>query len=138
MKFINIYIYKKTFIIILLYSSHNFESFLKKKLYSYNILHLECTHLHMCVLIQVYNKLTITTSIRIIKLLIGLKGQFCLWIHNCFCYSPLHGACSELLDCHIVLICTEPWVVSPSVLCTLHHLQHRCHCFEMLPWVAAF
>ena len=58
------------------------------------------------------------------------KQQFCLWIHNCYHYSPLHGACSELLDCHIVLVCTEPWVVSPLVLCTLHHLQCRCHCFE--------
>ena len=66
------------------------------------------------------------------------KQHFHLWIHNCYRYSPLHGACSELLDCQLFLIYIEPWEASPLVLCTLCHLQCRCHCFEMLPWVAAF
>ena len=36
-----------------------------------------------------------------------------LLIHNCYCYSPLHGACSELLDCQIILVCIEPWMSLP-------------------------
>ena len=64
--------------------------------------------------------------------------QFHLWTHNCYHYSPLHGACSELQGCQLFLIYIEPWDAFPLVLHTLHHLQHRCHYFKMLPWVAAF
>ena len=78
------------------------------------------------------------TFMTIVELLISFILQFHLWTHNCYHYSPLHGACSELLDYQLILICIEPWDASPLVLCTLHHLQCRCHYFKMLPWVAAF
>ena len=54
-------------------------------------MHLKCRCPHMCVLIQSYNKLTITTSIMIIKLLIGFKWQLRLWIHNCI--NAILGGC---------------------------------------------
>ena len=46
-------------------------------------------------------QITITTFITIVELFNKFIWQFCLWIHNCYCYSPLHGACSELLDCQL-------------------------------------
>ena len=57
-----------------------------------------------------------------------------LLIRNCYHQTHLHGACFGLLDCQIILVCTEPWVVSSLVLFTFCHLQCRCHCFEMLPF----
>ena len=57
------------------------------------------------------------------------KWQFHLWIHNCYRYSPLHGACSELLDCQLFLIYIEPWVVFPLVPHNLHPLLHIYHYF---------
>ena len=51
--------------------SQNFESFLQS-----NIIIRFCKHLHMWVLIQSYNKLTITTFIVIAELAIDLNSSF--------------------------------------------------------------
>ena len=58
-----------------------------------------------------------------------VKWQFHIWIHSYCHHIPLHGACSGLWGFHTPLICNGLWGVFLLVLRTLHHQQHKYHCF---------
>ena len=81
---------------------------------------LSCRHLHTCTILQQITNHNIYSIHINIKRVEEVKQQFHLSIHNCYCQSSLHGACSELLGCHIFLTCTVLWGVFPLVLHTLH------------------
>ena len=75
----------------------------------------------------------------IVKLLIGLNSSF---IYVFIIIITIVLFMGHVLSCwivSIVLVCTEPWVASPLVLHTVHHLLHvDVIVSKMLPWVAAF
>ena len=71
----------------------------------------------------------IVGNMQIVIRIEGVKLWFHLLIHSCYRQSLLCGACFGLLDCHISLVYTELWDVSPLVLHNLHPLLHIYHYF---------